>query len=91
MTEGNIYQQIILRQKDDCKSLAEAVNNLSLFICDKLKNIEDIQKDLKKEIVQNSNLKESEQFVNLSKLIKLNDKLETELSHFNLSDDVTEK
>lgn len=91
MTEGNINQQIILRQKDDCKSLAEAVNNLSLSVCSKLKNIEDIQKDLKKEIEQNSNLKESEQFVNLSKLIKLNDKLETELSHFNLSDDVTEK
>lgn len=91
MTEGDINQNIILRQKDDCKSLAESLNHLSMSIYKKLKNIENIQNNLKKIIDHNTDLEESEQFANLSELTSLSDKLETELSHFNLSDDMTEK
>lgn len=91
MTEGDINQNIILRQKDDCKSLAESLNHLSLSICEKLKNIETIQNNLKQVIDQNTNLEESEQFPSLGELTSLSDKLESELSHFNLSDDMTEK
>lgn len=87
MTDGDVNMQITLRHKDDCKSLAEALNNLSFSLYSKLKNIELLQKDLKKIIDNDTITNDSEKYVALSKLAPLHEELELVLSHFNLSDE----
>ncbi len=90
MTAGDINMEITLRQKDDCKSLAEALNTLSFTLYSKLKNIEIIQKNLKKIVDNNAILNDSKKNVELSEIALLCDELELVLSHFNLSDDMTD-
>lgn len=90
MTAGDINMQITLRHKDDCKSLAESLNNLSFALYSKLKNIAILQENLK-DIIDNKTISnDSKEYVELSQLTPLCDELELVLSHFNLSDDVTD-
>ena len=87
MVEGDINQIVTLRHKDDCVSLANALNLFNSTLYAQLKDIESIQQEFTAIINENTISRDSEDQSELNRLTSLSNKLELVLSHFNLSDE----
>ena len=91
MIEGDINIQITLREKDDCKELAEKLNKFSSFLYSRLKKIDDVSNVMQTIMADQPGSGDSTSTSQLSQLKPLCDELESILSHFNLTGDLPEE
>ena len=91
MIEGDINIQITLREKDDCKELAEKLNKFSAFLYSRLKKIDNVSNVMQTIMADQPGSGDSTSTSQLSQLKPLCDELESILSHFNLTGDLPEE